>query len=171
MINPATWDAVQAGIARRAGRGTANSNPFANRIKCSDCGGWFGRKVWHSTSKCRHHIWRCNNKYKKTHRCATPHVTDDQIKEAFVKALTGRVTDHAVPDDTMRLLDETVYNTHELETQQADLTERIEETLTLMNQLIASAAATAHDPDDYDLPLPSTRSPAQRAGEPIPAHH
>ena len=71
----------------------------------------------------------------------------------------------------MRLLDETVYNTHELETQQADLTERIEETLTLMNQLIASAAATAHDPDDYDLPLPSTRSPAQRAGEPIPAHH
>ncbi len=150
IITPATWDAVQAELARRQGRGTANSHPFANRIKCSDCGGWFGRKVWHSTSKYRRHIWRCNNKYKKGHHCTTPHVTDDQIKEAFVKALTGRVTDHAVLDGTMRLLDEKVYNTHELETQQAEPAERIDETLTQMNQLIASAAATAHDPDDYD---------------------
>ena len=50
----------------------------------------------------------------------------------------------------MCLLDETVYDTRELETQQATLGERIEETITLMNQLITTAAATAHDPDDYD---------------------
>ncbi|MCQ9344235.1 hypothetical protein [Corynebacterium kozikiae] len=53
-------------------------------------------------------------------------------------------------DDTMLLLDETVYNTRELETQQAELGERIEETITLMNQLITTAASTVHDPDDYD---------------------
>ena len=41
-----------------------------------------------------------------------------------------------VLDDTMRLLDETVYDTRELETKQATLGERIEETITLMNQLI-----------------------------------
>lgn len=150
IINPDTWDAVQAELARRAGRGTANSHPFANKIECSDCGGWFGRKVWHSTSKYRRHIWRCNNKYKKGHHCTTPHVTDDQIKHAFVAALAERVTDHAVLDETMRLLDETVYDTTVLETEQARLGERIEETITLMNQLITTAASTVHDPDDYD---------------------
>lgn len=50
----------------------------------------------------------------------------------------------------MHLLDETVYDTTKLEITQATLWERIEETITLMNQLITTAAATAHDPDDYD---------------------
>lgn len=150
IITPATWDVVQAEFARRAGKGTSNTHPFANKITCSECGGSFGRKVWHSTSKYRRYIWRCNNKYKKIHRCATPHVTEEQIKNAFVAALAERVTNTDVLDDTMCLLDETVYDTRELETQQATLGERIEETITLMNQLITTAAATAHDPDDYD---------------------
>ena len=149
-VTPATWDVVQAELARRAGKGTSNTHPFANKITCSECGGSFGRKVWHSTSKYRRYIWRCNNKYKKIHRCATPHVTEEQIKNAFVAALAERVTNTDVLDDTMCLLDETVYDTRELETQQATLGERIEETITLMNQLITTAAATTHDPDDYD---------------------
>ena len=150
IITPATWDVAQAELARRAGKGTSNTHPFANKITCSECGGSFGRKVWHSTSKYRRYIWRCNNKYKKIHRCATPHVTEEKIKNAFVAALAERVINTDVLDDTMCLLDETVYNTRELETQQATLGERIEETITLMNQLITTAAATAHAPDDYD---------------------
>ena len=50
----------------------------------------------------------------------------------------------------MHLLDDTVYNTRELETQQARLGERIEETITLMNQLITTAESTPNDSDDYD---------------------
>ena len=79
---------------------------------------------------------KSGNKYNKDHHCATPHVTEDQIKDAFVAALAKRVTGNDVLDDTMRLLDETVYDTRELETKQATLGERIEETITLMNQLI-----------------------------------
>lgn len=37
-----------------------------------------------------------------------------------------------------------------LESKQAKLGERLEETITLMNQLITAAASTVHDPDDYD---------------------
>lgn len=86
IIEPATWEIVQAELARRSGKGTASAHPFANRIKCADCGGWFGRKVWHSNSKYRRYIWRCNNKYKPGYHCTTPHVTEEQIKEAFVQA-------------------------------------------------------------------------------------
>lgn len=104
IIKPATWDVVQAELARRSGKGTATVHPFADKITCPDCGGWFGRKVW-----------RCNNKYKPGYHCTTPIVTEQQIKHAFVQALTERVNDNAVLDDAMRLIDNTVYNTTERE--------------------------------------------------------
>lgn len=85
------------------------------------------------------------------HRCATPHVTGDQIKDALAKALAERVTGNDVLHDTMHLLDETVYDTTKLEITQATLWERIEETITLMNQLITTSATTAQDPEDCDI--------------------
>lgn len=36
IITPAAWDVVQAELARRSGKGTANAHPFANRIICGD---------------------------------------------------------------------------------------------------------------------------------------
>ena len=51
----------------------------------------------------------------------------------------------------MQLLDETVYNTSELEAQQAEIAAQMEETVALINQLITTCATTVHAPDDYDL--------------------
>ena len=150
IIEPATWGAVPAELARRSGKGTASAHPFVNRIKCGDCGGWFGRKVWHSNSKYRRYIWRCNNKYKPGYPCTTPHVTEQQIKDAFVQALTERVNSDSVLDDAMQLLDGTIYNTKELEAQLVQIATRMEETVALMSQLITENATAAHDPDDYD---------------------
>ncbi|WP_051176735.1 recombinase zinc beta ribbon domain-containing protein [Propionimicrobium lymphophilum] len=150
IIDLAVWEQVQAELARRAGKGEANTHPFAGKIICADCGGVFCRKIWHSTSKYRRYIWRCNNKYKPGYHCTTPHVTEQQIKEAFVHALTERVNDHAVLDDAMQLLDDTVYNTTELENRQTEIATRMEETVALMNQLVTENATSAHDPDEYD---------------------
>lgn len=150
IIEPATWEVVQAELARRSGKGTASAHPFANRIKCADCGGCFGRKVWHSNSKFRRYIWRCNNKYRPGYHCTTPHVTGQQIKDAFVEALIERVNSDAALDDAMELLDDTVYSTTELEARQAEIAVGMEETVALMNQLITENATAAHDPDEYD---------------------
>lgn len=100
-------------------------HPFANKITCPDCSGWFGRKVW-----------RCNNKYKPGYRCTTPIVTEQQIKDAFVQALTERANDDAVLDDAMRLIDNTVYNTTEREDWQAEFASQMEEAVALINHLI-----------------------------------
>ena len=150
IIDPAVWEQVQAELARRAGKGKANAHPFAGKIICADCGGVFGRKVWHSTSKYRRHIWRCNNKYKPGYHCTAPHVTEQQIKDAFVQALTKRVNNNAVLDDAIQLLDDTIYNTTELEARQTEITTQMEETVALMNQLINENATSARDPDEYD---------------------
>ncbi|WP_307741274.1 zinc ribbon domain-containing protein [uncultured Mobiluncus sp.] len=114
-------------------------HPFANKITCPDCSGWFGRK-----------IWRCNNKYRPGYHCTTSILTEQRIKDAFVQALTEQVNDNAVLDDAMRLLDGTVYNTTELENWQTEFASQMEEAVALINQLINKNASAAHDPDEYD---------------------
>ena len=59
---------------------------FSSIIKCGECGSWYGAKVWHSNDKYRRVIYRCNKKYDKGCKCKTPHITEDEIKEMFIKA-------------------------------------------------------------------------------------
>ncbi|WP_438839131.1 zinc ribbon domain-containing protein [Streptococcus pluranimalium] len=53
---------------------------FSSKLVCGDCGHFFGSKVWHSTSKYRRVIYRCNEKYNREAKCSTPHVTEDEVK-------------------------------------------------------------------------------------------
>ncbi|MFV0485392.1 MAG: recombinase family protein [Candidatus Saccharimonadales bacterium] len=88
IILPETFDLVQSEIKRRKPlRRQLNSNSsFAAKIVCGHCGGFYGSKVWNSTSKYRSHIWRCNRKYADDSRCGTSHIREEEIKSAFVTA-------------------------------------------------------------------------------------
>ena len=88
IITPEVFELVQEEFRRRksAGKYTSAINCFASKIVCGDCGGFFGRKVWHSTSKYATTIWQCNNKFHKRKFCSTPHLKEEIIKEAFVNA-------------------------------------------------------------------------------------
>lgn len=74
IIDPVTFEMVQSEAARRKREGGRYSGVsiFSGKIKCGECGGFFGAKVWHSTDKYRRGIYRCNNKYDG-HKCQTPH--------------------------------------------------------------------------------------------------
>ena len=94
IIAPETWDLAQLEMERRSRLGSrfSSKGPLSCRLVCADCGGFFGSKVWHSTDGHRRVIWRCNQKYDKTisrasgqQKCATPHVTEAQVMEAFEK--------------------------------------------------------------------------------------
>ncbi|MCM1530398.1 MAG: recombinase family protein [Alistipes sp.] len=88
IIDPDEFALVQAEIARRKaiGRVYSSSNIFSTKIICSCCGGYFGSKVWHSTSKYRRVIWQCNHKFQNGEKCCTPHLYEDALKEKFVTA-------------------------------------------------------------------------------------
>ena len=47
IISPAVFDMVQAELAKRTKGGSRYSGVsiFSNKIKCADCGGWYGSKV------------------------------------------------------------------------------------------------------------------------------
>ena len=79
---------MQAEIERRKGIGGhySGSSVFSSKLVCADCGAFFGQKIWHSTDKYRKAIWRCNAKFNGEHKCATPHLTEDEIKAMFLKA-------------------------------------------------------------------------------------
>ena len=53
IIDPRTFERVQAELERRnQGDGRYSGvGIFASNVKCGECGGWYGSKVWHSNDK------------------------------------------------------------------------------------------------------------------------
>ncbi|MCL2311795.1 MAG: zinc ribbon domain-containing protein [Firmicutes bacterium] len=73
--------------------GSSTIYTFSSKVVCGDCGSYFGSKLWHSNSKYRRRIWQCNAKYKKSKKCKTPHLQEDQIKDIFIKAFNKLMLD------------------------------------------------------------------------------
>ena len=67
IIDPVDHERVQLEIGRRKGldRRYSSAHLFSARVICGDCGGFYGRKLWHSNDVYRSFIWQCNDKYKK----------------------------------------------------------------------------------------------------------
>jgi DNA invertase Pin-like site-specific DNA recombinase len=90
IIPPDEWDAVQAETERRKalGRPVSCQSPLSTKIKCGDCGAWFGPKVLQSNTKYRRIIWRCNDRYNKRGKrdCQTSQIREDDVKTKFAEA-------------------------------------------------------------------------------------
>ena len=67
IIDKYTWEQVQTELQRRMeiGNKYSSTSIFATKLVCEDCGGFFGKKIWHSTSKYARAIYQCNSKFKK----------------------------------------------------------------------------------------------------------
>lgn len=95
IIAPEEWDAVQEEIARRKaiGRAYSGTSVLGAKIKCGDCGGWFGPKVWHSNDPYRARIWQCNCKFQDGKpRCQTPHFREEEVQARFLTAYNTLLT-------------------------------------------------------------------------------
>ena len=104
IIDRDMWEMVQAELQRREKLGAKYSatSIFSSKLICGDCGGFYGKKVWHSNDIWRKEMYRCNKKYAKdTLKCQTPSLTEEDIKEKFVKAYNQlMINKEQVIDDT-----------------------------------------------------------------------
>ena len=151
IIPPDLFDFVQAEIKRREQNGKHSGvSIFANKIKCGCCGGWYGAKVWHSTDKYRRVIYRCNKKYsQKGKPCSTRHLTENEIKQIFVKALNSLVEVKECVIGELRSLIEGVSRTGEL-TEEHDRTEQeLGVLVERLETLIRENARVAQDQTAY----------------------
>lgn len=89
IVSEETYNLVQDEVRRRQayGKRLSGNGLFFGKIVCSDCGCFYGAKVWHSTDRYRRVIWQCNGKYKSHIRCPSSHITEEALKTAFVAAL------------------------------------------------------------------------------------
>ena len=128
IIDPATFDLVQAEVLRRAkakGSRYSGTGLFASKIKCGECGSWYGSKVWHSNSKYRREIYRCNHKFNNEKKCETPHLTEEEVKQAFISAVNQLISEKEEVIANVELVCQTICNTESLEYQLSILEEEL----------------------------------------------
>jgi len=98
IISVDEWEYVQAELERRnsLGRPMSCHSPFATRLVCGSCSGWYGKKVWSSYKEDktrRREVWQCNDKYARLGNpgkgCKTPVLTENEIKSRFLAVWNG----------------------------------------------------------------------------------
>ena len=150
IIPPATFDLVQAEIERRrAGKRYSGVTIFSNRIKCGECGHWYGSKVWHSNDKYRRVIYQCNHKFDGEKKCSTPHLVEEEIKTAFIKAVNKLLKGRNDMLENIRLVKEQICVTSDLEAESQRLMRELQVLSDMVQSCINENARIAQDQTDY----------------------
>ncbi len=151
IISPSVFEEAQHQMAaRHSGKNRASSTGvFSGRIKCADCGGWYGSKVWHSNSKYRKTIWQCNHKFDGGEKCGTPHLDEETIKSLFLKAANAIFAEKEGVREDYDSIKDTLFGTEELESERLRLQEEMNVVAELIEQCVAENARVALDQTEY----------------------
>ena len=151
IVTPEQFDQVQAEILRRQGmQKYSGVGLFSSIIKCSECGSWYGAKVWHSNDKYRKVIYRCNKKYKDGHKCQTPHITEEELKTKFIKAANELFSEKKEMLTNTKIMMEMVCDTEELEKEQTGLIDDLNIITEQIEKAIAENSRVALDQTEYE---------------------
>ena len=150
IISKELFMRVQAEIKRRQkyGHSYNGKSIFSTRIVCGDCGAFFGSKVWNSNDRFRRVIWQCNNKYKGE-KCDTPHITEDQLKKAFVDAFNQLIQSKNLVEDCELMLT-MLTDTTELDRRLEELRSEQEVVVGLTRKWVDEHASAATSAPDYE---------------------
>lgn len=152
IIEKDMWEQVQAELQRRKKIAAqySSSDIFATKLICEDCGGFYGKKKWHSSDKYSKFIYQCNRKFHKDkEKCQTPNLTEDDIKSKFIQAY------NEVMQDKNRLIQDTneiialLTDTTELDNEIASINDEIVVITELVNKLVKENSKTSDTLSDY----------------------
>ncbi len=123
IISVDEFNRVQEEIEKRRNykQRYSSNNIFSGKLICGDCGEMFGRMVTHANSKYEKVGQRCIRKYKDGHKCFTPFVTDEKLKEWVVQGINKYLTDKEEIIKNLEEIRTIACDTEELEKQRDDL--------------------------------------------------
>jgi len=153
IIPPDEWEKVQKELVRRksTGRSYSGNSIFSSKVICGDCGSFYGSKVWNSTNeKYKRTIWQCNNKFKNEEKCHTPHLNEEDIKTAFVKAFNILFTNIDEIIKNCNMIADKLTDTTEIEAEILKLNQEIAVVEEMTRRCIKENATTKLDQDDYN---------------------
>ena len=151
IIEPDIFDLVQFEMQRRkdSGRWTSSVHPFSGKIICGECGGVYGSKIWHAQDQYRRGVWQCNSKYGEKLHCDTPHLTEEMIQGAFVKAFNWLYSEKERLMPELAATIRQLADTSKLDGEIMPLQVSIGDTLTEIQALVKDNARTAQDQAEY----------------------
>ena len=152
IIDPETFNLVQEEIERRRPhrRQLHRCSPFSAKIICSNCGGFYGRKVWHSGGKYEKQIWRCNQKYESGNHCPTPNLREGEIEEAFVTAFNRILGDKEQYIKHFTEMLPLLADTSELEKQLNEAKEKHDRLLSSLRSYMEENTRQIQDQSEYN---------------------
>ena len=151
-IDPDEWEAVQQELARRKsiGRSYSGVSPLGAKIRCGDCGGWYGVKVWHSTDKYRSVVWQYNSKFSEgKERCATLVLKGEDICARFISAYNSLITDKDVYLPVCETMKSVLADTGEIDTEMDELLREMEVIAGLTRKCVEENSLVAQDQAEY----------------------
>ena len=151
IISPDEFELVQAEYTRRKriGRAYNSKSIFSAKLACECCGGYFGSKIWHSTSKYRRTVWQCNGKFKNGKKCMTPHLYESHIKEKFLTAMNQVLANKTEIIENCLLFKETFSNTAMIEEKIENIQKQMEQLTKQIRMLIQKQSITPIKSEDY----------------------
>lgn len=152
IIAPEEFEAVQEEMARRKELGRAYSDKaFHSKIICGDCGGFYGRKVWHSTDKYKSVIFQCNRTFKNVDRCRTPKLSEEEIKQRFLTAYNELMGNRTTIISDCELIRQTLCDTTQIDTEMQQQHDEMAVASELMKAHIKKNASVAQSQEAYAL--------------------
>ena len=94
-------------------------------------------------------IFQCNHKFKNDKKCRTPHLTEDEIKDAFVKAVNAVIPEKDELIANTKVMMRTVCDTTELEVEQSRLLTEMDTVAGMVKRIVAENKAAATDQEEY----------------------
>ncbi|MBP1920647.1 recombinase family protein [Youngiibacter multivorans] len=124
---------------------------FSGRIKCGQCGCYYGSKVWHSNSKYRRVIWQCNHKYQDEEKCSTPHIYEENLKKAFIEELNKILLNQDKVISDLRLISHEIFDSNKLIEKELYLKNELTIVENLIEKCIKDNALVACDQNEYSI--------------------
>lgn len=146
IIDPAVFDQVQLLLEKR--KSHKGGHEFCGKILCGECGSFYGAKTWHSNSKYRRVVWQCNDKFKSKHE--TSFLNQEEIENAFVKAVNELLKTRAVLVPVLQGLLDEVLSTQDLEEENEKLAVDLDHIEKQLNELLELNTIRPIDPKEYD---------------------
>ena len=145
IVSEETFKMVQEELRRRQGAdGKAHGDSvFSGRIICAECGGFYGRKVWHAGSEYTSYRWHCNNRFSKRSSCTTPTIKEEDLQAAFISVFNGLIVRKDEILDNYRLCLNAITDTTELDRQLDATISACEEIQILIRSLLIDGGKKA----------------------------
>lgn len=158
IISPDLFNLVQTELQTRERNRARSTSIFSSKIICGDCGCCYGRKVKNSTGKSKAHYWYCNKKYSGSQTCETPSITEEAIKDAFVRGFNSLIANkkYYFSKITSRL--ESLDNTQNIQAELEDITKQYNELTQQLRQLIEQNSVISQNQEEYRANFESLNS-------------